>query len=59
MVTYTPTRLEGRNGSGEVYDVGIADLGYVGLTLIETEFSATHVGTDVLAFEDAMVRLLN
>ncbi|MEP6721912.1 MAG: alpha/beta hydrolase-fold protein [Variovorax sp.] len=37
----------------------MAGRGYVGLNLIETEFSSTHVGTDVLAFEDAMVRILN
>ena len=37
----------------------MAGRGYVGLQLIETQFSASHVGTDVLAFEDAIARILN
>lgn len=36
----------------------MADRHYVGLQLIETEFAASHVGTDVLAFEDAIARIL-
>lgn len=36
----------------------IADRHYAGLRLIETEFGAGHVGTDVLAFEDAIIRIL-
>jgi len=36
----------------------MADRHYAGLQLIETEFSASHVGTDVLAFDDAMARIL-
>jgi hypothetical protein len=35
----------------------MADRRYPGLQLIETEFVASHVGADVLAFEDAMVRI--
>ncbi|MGJ7536793.1 MULTISPECIES: alpha/beta hydrolase [unclassified Variovorax] len=30
---------------------------YAGLQLLETSFASTHVGTDVLAFEDAIVRI--
>jgi hypothetical protein len=30
---------------------------YAGLSLLNTEFSTTHVGADVLAFEDAVVRI--
>lgn len=36
----------------------MAARGYVGLQLIETSFRSTHVGTDVLAFDDAMGRIL-
>lgn len=35
----------------------MAARGYVGLQLLETSFNSTHVGTDVLAFEDAIVRI--
>ena len=35
----------------------MADRHYAGLELIDTEFNSTHVGTDVLAFEDAIVRI--
>jgi enterochelin esterase-like enzyme len=36
----------------------MAARGYVGLQLIETSFNSTHVGSDVLAFDDAMARIL-
>lgn len=35
----------------------LADRHYVGLQLIETEFAASHVGTDMPAFEDAIARI--
>lgn len=35
----------------------MSERGYVGLQLIDTEFNSTHVGTDVLAFDDAIVRI--
>jgi predicted alpha/beta superfamily hydrolase len=35
----------------------MAARGYTGLQLLETSFNSTHVGTDVLAFEDAIVRI--
>ncbi|QSI31415.1 alpha/beta hydrolase [Variovorax sp. RKNM96] len=35
----------------------MAARGYAGLQLLDTAFDATHVGADVLAFEDAIVRI--
>jgi enterochelin esterase-like enzyme len=35
----------------------MAARGYAGLQLFDTAFDATHVGADVLAFEDAIVRI--
>ncbi|WP_422097175.1 alpha/beta hydrolase [Variovorax sp.] len=59
-VTMVLARCEsGCNGPGvrEMYD-RLAGRNYKDFKLISTLFDATHVGTDVLAFDDAMAKLL-